>query len=310
MATSSTTPARLLSIQNLTVNFRGAALPAVDALSLSIAAGESLGLVGESGSGKSVTALSILRLLPEASTTIRGSILYTPPDSGPQDLLTLSSEAVRSLRGRDIAMIFQEPMTALNPVMPVGAQIAESYVAHHRSLRFSLSRHEIRETVHAAMETVALPDPVRRARDYPHQFSGGERQRILIAMAIINRPRLLIADEPTTALDVTVQAQILRLLARLREEHGLSMLFISHDLAVVSQVTERIVVMRHGIVVESAPVKALFRGPRHPYTRALLRAIPTLEMPLNAPLATLAADAERRYSVLEEQSPDHWVRSS
>ncbi len=294
----------LLEVRDLTIRFRGAASPAVDSLSFAIAPGESMGLVGESGSGKSVTALAILRLLSEASASIQGSIRFAARDQR-QDLLTLAPEQMRSLRGSEIAMIFQEPMTALNPVMPIGAQIAEALLAHQPHLR----KAAIRDAVHQAMETVALPDPVRRSRDYPHQFSGGQRQRILIAMAIIHRPRLLIADEPTTALDVTVQAQILDLLQRLRQEYGLSMLFISHDLAVVSQVTERVAVMRSGVLLETAPVRTLFHNPVHPYTRALLRAIPTMDTPLDAPLATLTAEAGWRTGVLREHGPSHWVRS-
>ncbi len=297
-------PQSLLAVRELSVRFGSTTAPAVDALSFSIAQGESLGLVGESGSGKSVTALAILRLLPEASTQIGGSIRFHA-GAAEQELLTLGPEAMRSLRGREIAMIFQEPMTALNPVMPVGAQIAEALRAHHPEL----SRSAIRDAVHAAMETVALPDPLRRSRDYPHQFSGGQRQRILIAMAIINRPRLLIADEPTTALDVTVQAQILELLQRLREEYGLAMLFISHDLAVVSQVADRVAVMRHGILLEQAPMRTIFHDPVHPYTQALLRAIPTMDTPLDSPLATVAAEPGWRTGVLREHAPGHWVRS-
>ena len=292
----------LLALRELSIRFGHAPRPAVDRLSLAIAPGESLGLVGESGSGKSVTALAILRLLSAAAIT--GSIEYAGAGA-PRDLLTLAPEPMRSLRGREIAMIFQEPMTALNPVMPVGAQIAEALRAHQPGL----ARRAVADAVHAAMETVALPDPIRRARDYPHQFSGGQRQRILIAMAIIHRPRLLIADEPTTALDVTVQAQILELLARLRAEYGLAMLFISHDLAVVSQVTERVAVMRHGLLLELAPVRELFQNPVHPYTQALLRAIPTMQTPLEQPLATLTAEPGWRAGALEERSPGHWSRS-
>ncbi len=274
-------------------------MPAVDSLSLGIEPGESLGLVGESGSGKSVTALAILRLL--ANTEITGAIEWEG-----QNLLALDPEAMRKLRGSAIGMIFQEPMTALNPVMPVGAQIAEALAAHQPRL----PRKRVREQVHAAMDTVALPDPPRRARDYPHQFSGGQRQRILIAMALINRPRLLIADEPTTALDVTVQAQILELLARLRREYSLAFLFISHDLAVVSQVAERVAVMRGGVLLETAPAAALFRNPRHPYTQALLRAVPTMQTPLDAPLATLGGEASWRAGTLHACGPEHWVRST
>jgi len=297
----------LLRIDNLSISFGVAS--AVRSLSLSIAEGESLGLVGESGSGKSVTALAILGLLGEAAT-VQGRIVYDG-----RDLLTLSPNDLRRLRGREIAMIFQEPMTALNPVMPVGAQVAEAVQAHERNL----SRREIRRRVLDAMDAVALPDPARRYGDYPHQFSGGQRQRILIAQALVNRPRLLIADEPTTALDVTVQAQILRLLADLRQRFNLAMLFISHDLAVVSQVADRVAVMRHGLLLEEAPREALFRRPLHPYTRSLLGAVPTMRTDLDKPLATL----QRRTFVtarlqvaqpapppLSEQDPGHWVRLS
>jgi peptide/nickel transport system ATP-binding protein len=263
----------LLSIDNLTIRFGGT--EAVRGLSLEIAAGESLGLVGESGSGKSVTALAILRLL-DAAASVAGRIEFDG-----RDLTAFDPEAMRRLRGREIAMIFQEPMTALNPVMPVGEQIAEAVRVHQREL----SRKQVREKVLEAMHAVALPEPAARYGDYPHQFSGGQRQRILIAMAIANRPRLLIADEPTTALDVTVQAQILELLADLRERFGLAMLFISHDLAVVSQVADRVAVMRHGLVVEQASRADLFRAPQHPYTRSLLGAVPTMRTDRERPLA-------------------------
>ncbi|MGA7884139.1 MAG: ABC transporter ATP-binding protein, partial [Acidobacteriaceae bacterium] len=222
----------LLHIRDLSIRFGSA--EAVRGLSFRIDPGESLGLVGESGSGKSVTALAILRLLDE-SATVSGRIEFDD-----RDLLALPESEMRRVRGREIAMIFQEPMTALNPVMPAGEQIAEAVRLHQHGL----SRRQIRERVLEAMHAVALPDPAARYADYPHQFSGGQRQRILIAMAIANRPRLLIADEPTTALDVTVQAQILDLLAQLRERFGLAMLFISHDLAVVSQVADRVAVLR------------------------------------------------------------------
>ncbi|HMG02321.1 MAG TPA: ABC transporter ATP-binding protein [Edaphobacter sp.] len=251
---------------------------AVDDISFHIGEGETLGLVGESGSGKSATSLAVLRLLPPTAT-VSGSLRF-----GSEDLLALPEESMRRHRGRSIAMIFQEPMTALNPVMPVGVQIAESVTAHHPDL----SRHQIRERVLEAMHEVALPDPERRFRDYPHQFSGGQRQRILIAMAIVNRPRLLIADEPTTALDVTVQAQILALLNRLRRTHNLTMLFISHDLAVVSQVADRVAVMQLGHIVEQAPTAQIFHSPQHPYTRRLLASAPTMRTDRTQPLATLA----------------------
>lgn len=265
-------PLPLLDVRDLTISF--GANPAVKGISFQIDAGETLGLVGESGSGKSVTSLALLRLLPPA-THLSGSIAFNG-----EDLLSLPEEAMRRHRGSSISMIFQEPMTALNPSMRVGEQIAEALRAHHPDL----SRSSIRAKVLEAMREVGLPDPERRIRDYPHQFSGGQRQRILIAMALINRPRLLIADEPTTALDVTVQAQILRLLNDLRRSYNLSILFISHDLAVVSQIADRVAVMQHGKIIEQAPAPTLFRHPQHPYTRNLLAAAPTMHTDRGRPL--------------------------
>jgi peptide/nickel transport system ATP-binding protein len=291
----------LLRIENLNIRF--GETHAVRGLSLTLGEGESLGLVGESGSGKSATALAILGLLGEAAA-VEGAVEF-----GGRNLLALAPEAMRKLRGREIGMIFQEPMTALNPVMPVGEQIAEAVRAHNREL----SRRAIREQVLQAMTAVALPNPAARYGDYPHQFSGGQRQRILIAMAIVNQPRLLIADEPTTALDVTVQAQILELLADLRQRFGLAMLFISHDLAVVSQVADRVAVMRHGVVVEEAPRGVLFSDPLHPYTRSLLGAMPTMRTDLGRPLATLPSGAQSSEAAisslpLRETAPGHWAR--
>jgi peptide/nickel transport system ATP-binding protein len=264
----------LLDVGDLSIAFGGQA--AVRGISFQINAGETLGLVGESGSGKSAASLAVLRLLPHTAR-VRGVVGFDGVD-----LLGLSEEAMRRRRGREIAMIFQEPMTALNPVMPVGAQIAEAVRAHHPGE----SRKGVRAKVLAAMEEVGLPEVERRAKDYPHQFSGGQRQRILIAMAIVNRPRLLIADEPTTALDVTVQAQILGLLNGLRREHGLAMLFISHDLAVVAQVSDRVAVMQRGEIVERASVRELFSAPQHPYTRRLLASAPTMKTDRSLPLGS------------------------
>jgi peptide/nickel transport system ATP-binding protein len=218
-----------------------------------------------------------MRLL-DASAQVEGAIRFDGVD-----LLSLDNERMRRLRGRDLAMIFQEPMTALNPVMPVGEQVAEAVRAHHPEY----SRRQVRNAAIEAMEAVALPDVALRYRNYPHQFSGGQRQRIMIAMAVANRPRLLIADEPTTALDVTVQKQILELLADLRARFGLTMLFISHDLAVVSQVVDRVAVMRHGEIVEEGACAEIFQAPQHSYTRALLGAVPTMKTDLEKPLAVL-----------------------
>jgi len=267
----------LLDIRNLQIRFGKA--EAVRGISLQIAEGEVLGLVGESGSGKSATALAILGLLG-TSAQVSGQILWKN-DSGASDLLQQPVEALRRQRGREIAMIFQEPMTALNPVMTIGHQVAESFEAHTPSW----TGREAKRKAITALEAVAIPDATRRYGDYPHQFSGGQRQRILIAMALINKPRLLIADEPTTALDVTVQAQVLELLKDLQQQYGLAMLFISHDLAVVGQMASRIAVMRAGQVVETGPCIRLLTNPEHPYTRSLLAAVPTLRTDRSQPLA-------------------------
>jgi peptide/nickel transport system ATP-binding protein len=269
----------LLDIHDLQVRF--GTVEAVRGISLQVDEGEVLGLVGESGSGKSATALSILGLLGPAAQ-VAGQVLWQGTD-----LLRQSSGALRRVRGREIAMIFQEPMTALNPVMPIGRQVAEGAQAHVPSW----TGREARRKAIAALEAVDLPEAARRYGDYPHQFSGGQRQRILIAMALINRPRLLIADEPTTALDVTVQAQVLELLRGLQQQYGLAMLFISHDLAVVGQVASRVAVMRAGQVVETGPCARLLTAPEHAYTRGLLAAVPTLRTDRSRPLAMVGGSA-------------------
>ena len=256
-------------------------LPAVRDLSFSIAPGEVLGLVGESGSGKSITSLAVMRLLPPQAR-VSGDILFAENGSNARNLASLDEESMRQLRGSRIAMIFQEPMTALNPVMRVGEQIAEAVLAHQR-----VSKAEAWQRAVDAMNDVAIPEPARRARDYPYQLSGGMRQRIMIAMAIVNRPQMLIADEPTTALDVTIQAQILELLADLRSKFGLAMLFISHDLAVVSQVADRVAVMYGGSLVELGAKRDIFKSPAHPYTRGLLHAVPDLKTDRTRPLQTI-----------------------
>ena len=267
-------------------------------LTFSVDRGEVLGLVGESGSGKSLTSLSILRLLDHAAR-VEGTIRFEG-----KDLLQLKPEQMRHYRGRKIAMIFQEPMTALNPVMAVGRQIAEAIETHQPGL----GRKQVRAAVLRAMTAVAIADPESRIRDYPHQFSGGQRQRLLIAMALVNDPLLLIADEPTTALDVTVQAQILLLLKALQQKNGLGMLFISHDLAVVSQIADRVAVMRSGILLEVGTRDQVFLNPQHAYTRSLLGAVPTLHTDRSLPLATLAAASGGPAGNLVEQAPGHWVR--
>ena len=274
----------LLEIRNLKIRF--GASEAVRNVSFHLDEGEVLGLVGESGSGKSVTSLAILGLLGPAAQ-VAGEILWqsdpSSSDSTPIDLLRQPASVLRHLRGREIAMIFQEPMTALNPVMSIGRQVSEAFAAHASSW----TGREAKRKAIAALEAVAIPDAAQRYGDYPHQFSGGQRQRILIAMALINRPRMLIADEPTTALDVTVQAQVLELLKELQRQYGLAMLFISHDLAVVGQVASRVAVMRDGEIVETGPSARLLTTPQEAYTRRLLAAVPTLRTDRTQPLAMI-----------------------
>ncbi len=284
----------LLSVENLRVEFASpqGRVYAVREVSFRIAPREVLGLVGESGSGKSVTSLAVLRLLPPQAR-VEGSIVFQG-----EELLSLPEAKMRAIRGLGISMIFQEPMSALNPVMRVGDQVAEAVMAHeetpynHESeraprRRFRAGKHEAWKRAVDALRTVAIPDPERRARDYPHQLSGGQRQRVMIAMAVVNRPRLLIADEPTTALDVTIQAQVLDLLNDLREKFALAMLFVSHDLAVVAQVSHRVAVMYAGTLVETGEAREVFRNPIHPYTRGLLNCAPTLRSDRSQPLRTI-----------------------
>jgi peptide/nickel transport system ATP-binding protein len=270
--------ALLLDIRDLQVRF--GAMEAVRGVSLQLDEGEVLGLVGESGSGKSVTALAIMGLLGPTAQ-VAGQILWRSAGDGKIDLLRQPASALRQLRGREIGLIFQEPMTALNPVMTIGRQVAEGFEAHAPSW----TGREAKRRALAALEAVSIPEAARRYGEYPHQFSGGQRQRILIAMALINKPRLLIADEPTTALDVTVQAQVLELLRDLQRKYGLAMLFISHDLAVVGQVASRVAVMRAGKIVETGPSERLLTKPEHPYTKSLLAAVPTLRTDRSRPLA-------------------------
>ena len=260
----------LLEVKNLETHFptRAGLVRAVDGVSFSVDKGELLGLVGESGCGKSITALSVMRLISPPGKIVGGKIIFDG-----EDLLTASSERIRGIRGNDIAMIFQDPMTSLNPVYTVGEQIAEALRLHR-----GLSRHDARQASIAAMQEVAIPDPARRVNDYPHQLSGGMRQRVMIAMALACDPKLLIADEPTTALDVTIQAQILELLNELRRTRELAVLLISHDLGVIAEVADRVAVMYTGRIVEESPVEALFALPKHPYTEGLLRSVPKLAL--------------------------------
>ena len=258
--------APLLDVRDLKTHFynEDGVTRAVDGLSFSIAAGETLGIVGESGCGKSVSALSILRLLPpRLGRTVGGSVTFEGTS-----LLDVSEADMRRVRGNRIAMIFQEPMTSLNPVLTIGNQIAES-VRIHRGASNRAARQRAKEM----LELVKIPDAARRLDDYPHQFSGGMRQRVMIAMALACDPKLLIADEPTTALDVTIQAQVLRLMLELKEKTGAAVILITHDLAVVAETCQRVVVMYAGRKVEEATVEDLFEKPAHPYTRGLLASI-------------------------------------
>ena len=259
----------LLSVKNLSTEFpvKKGIVKAVEDVSFDVDAGEILAIVGESGSGKSVTSLSVMGLLAEPGRVAAGSMEFEG-----RDLATLSEKDYRELRGNDMAMIFQEPMTSLNPVYRVGKQIVEAIRTHEK-----VSKKEARERAIDLLRKVGIPSPEKRIDDYPHQMSGGMRQRVMIAMALACNPKLLIADEPTTALDVTIQAQILDLLRRLRDDTGMAVLLITHDLGVVSETADRVVVMYCGQVVEEAEVRALFDHPMHPYTLGLLKSIPRLE---------------------------------
>ncbi|HEY2904358.1 MAG TPA: ABC transporter ATP-binding protein [Vicinamibacterales bacterium] len=257
----------LLAVEHLTTVFdmRSGPAPAVDDVSFEIRAGETLGLVGESGSGKSVTALSIMRLVQRPGRISAGRIRFNG-----RDLLTLSDGEMRKVRGAEIALIFQEPMTALNPVFTIGDQIGETLLVHGRA-----SRREARRRAVELLDAVKIPNAAARVDDYPHQLSGGMRQRVLIAMALACKPSLVIADEPTTALDVTIQAQILDLLREMKDAFNLSLLLITHDLGIVAEIADRVAVMYAGRLVEEAPVGAIFSEPMHPYTRGLLASIPS-----------------------------------
>ena len=256
----------VLEIDDLSIEFRerGRWIPVVDQLSLEVAPGEAVGLVGESGCGKTVTSLALMRLLPPSGRLSGGSVLL-----GGRDLVLMGNRELNTVRAREIAMIFQEPMTALNPVLRVGEQIAEKVRRH-----LGLGRKDAWSRAVEMLDRVGIPFAADRARDYPHTFSGGMRQRAMIAMALSCEPKMLIADEPTTALDVTVQAEILELLRGLQQDFDMAMIFVSHDLGVIAEICDRVAVMYAGQLVEVAAVRELFERPRHPYTEALLRARP------------------------------------
>lgn len=259
----------LLTIKNLKTTFstEKGRVTAIDGVTFSVAAGETLGVVGESGCGKSVTAESIMRLLEEKSTQYEGEINYKG-----KDLLHLSEEAMREIRGNEISMIFQDPMTSLNPVYTIGNQIAESIIIHQK-----LSKAEAYEKAVDMLRLTGIPSPEKRIHEYPHELSGGMRQRVMIAMALSCKPNLLIADEPTTALDVTIQAQILDVINDLKQELNMGVIMITHDLGVVAEICSRVVVMYLGQVIEEADVKTLFKEPKHPYTKGLLKSIPQID---------------------------------
>jgi peptide/nickel transport system ATP-binding protein len=262
-------PTPLLDVRDLRVGFHteGGLLRAVDGVSFTVARGETLGVVGESGSGKTVSMMAVMRLIRDPNAVVEGEILLRG-----RDLMQLPSSEMRSVRGSEVAMIFQDPMTALTPVYTVGWQIAEQLRAHEK-----LRKRAAQERAVELLAEVGIPNPRRRADAYPHQFSGGMRQRVMIAMALSCNPALLIADEPTTALDVTIQAQILELMKRLQRDHESSILLITHDMGVVAELAERIVVMYAGSIVEEGPRATLFSDPQHPYTWGLLGSIPRVD---------------------------------
>ncbi len=260
----------LIEIKDLSVSFRieGAMYPVTSDISFSIRKGEILGIVGESGSGKSVTAKAMMQLLPKPPlTSVTGEVIMDG-----QNILTMNKHQIRKVRGNKISMIFQEPMTSLNPLFTVGNQIEEAICLHQR-----LTKQNARKKAVEMLDLVGIPQPEKRVRSYPHELSGGMRQRVMIAMGLCCEPELLIADEPTTALDPTIQAQILELMTRLQQQLGMSMLYITHDLGVIAQICHRVIVMYAGMIMEIAPVEELFKNPLHPYTQGLMKAMPRME---------------------------------
>jgi oligopeptide/dipeptide ABC transporter ATP-binding protein len=270
----------LLDVRNLQTHFltRGGVVRAVDGVSWDVQEGETVALVGESGCGKSVTALSIMRLVaPPAGRIVGGQVLFKG-----RDLLALNEEEMRHVRGREIGMVFQEPMTSLNPVLTIGRQLTEGLEIH-----LGMSQAQARKRAEELLGLVGIPDPARRLRQYPHQFSGGMRQRMMIAMALACNPSLVLADEPTTALDVTIQAQILELMKDLSRRLGVAMLIITHNLGVVARYADRVNVMYAGRIIERGTAREIYHSPRHPYTLGLLRSVPRLDEPRRARLAPI-----------------------
>ncbi|MBI2570591.1 MAG: ABC transporter ATP-binding protein [Candidatus Schekmanbacteria bacterium] len=282
-----TAQARLLDVSGLKTHFftEDGVVKAVDGVDIHVGEAETVGLVGESGCGKSVMSLSVMRLIGPPGKIVEGRIGFAG-----RDLVALPERDMRKIRGNDIAMIFQEPMTSLNPVFTIGNQIAEAVRLHQ-----GLGKREAMEVAVQSLKEVAIADPEQRVKEYPHQLSGGMRQRVMIAMALSCKPKLLIADEPTTALDVTIQAQILDLLAGLQQRFGLALLLITHDLAVVAEVCDRVAVMYAGNVVEEANVKDIFASPKHPYTQGLLRSVPRIDV---------GAKKKTRLATIEGTVPD------
>ena len=278
----------LLEVRNLKtyLSTSQGLVKAVDGVSYHVAAGETVALVGESGCGKTMSALSIMRLVPKP----QGSIVDGEIRFQGKNLLTLDDEEMRRIRGQEIAMIFQEPMTSLNPVLTIGRQITETLEAHD-----SVSQDEAKKRALHLLQLVGIPDPQRRFSDYPHQLSGGMRQRVMIAIALSCKPKLILADEPTTALDVTIQAQILELMRDLSDKFGVAMMIITHNLGVVARYADRVYVMYAGKIIESASAKEIYQNPRHPYTLGLLRSVPRLDQPRKAKL-----------DPIEGQPPDLW----
>ncbi|HEX8153785.1 MAG TPA: ABC transporter ATP-binding protein [Thermoanaerobaculia bacterium] len=280
--------APLLEVKNLRTSFftSDGVVHAVDNVSFNVRRGEAVALVGESGCGKSVTAMSVMRLVAQPGKITRGEIRFKG-----RNLADISERDMRHVRGNDIAMVFQEPMTSLNPVFRIGTQVAEAIQIHRK-----VGKKEAWKLAGDMLELVSIPDPHKRLDDYPHQLSGGMRQRVMIAMALSCDPELLIADEPTTALDVTIQAQIMELLASLQQRLGLAILLITHDLGVVAEFCERVVVMYTGRVVEEAPVRDLFANPAHPYTRGLLKSLPSITKQVAEAAPRTAAEAHSEYN--------------